>query len=246
MSHGGGFVGFRAQMVRFPEEKFTVACLANLGTINPSRLCGQVADIYLADKLKEPPKEPKKKEEVKAVTLSKKELEDKTGNYQDTKTGSWIVISMKEGKLVMEAWGRKYVLTPVSKTRFQALEAPFDNSLEFLLDDKGRIRKTTLTINDDKINLAKAAKLDPLTPSQLKEYAGEYYNDELQVTYKIAVDKGSLFFKHKNAPDGALKAMDRDKFMRGFNIEFIRDNRKRIKGFVLGAGRVTNIEFVKK
>ncbi len=246
VSHGGGFVGFRAQMVRFPEEKFTVACLANLGSINPSRLCLQVADIYLADKLKEPPKEPKKKKEVKAVTLSKKELEDKTGNYQDTKTGSWIVISMKEGKLVMEAWGRKYVLTPVSKTRFQALEAPFDNSLEFLLDDKGRIRKTTLTINDDKINLAKAAKLDPLTPSQLKEYAGEYYNDELQVTYKIAVDKGSLFFKHKNAPNGALKAMDRDKFMRGFNIEFIRDNRKRIKGFVLGAGRVTNIEFVKK
>ncbi len=248
VSHGGGFVGFRAQMARFPDQKFTVVCLANLGTINPSRLCLQVADIYLTDKLEKAEKVPEKKEKVKAVALSKEELEDKTGNYQDERTGMWTIISMKEGKLVMEAWGRKYALTPVSKTRFQALDASFDNSIEFLPDEKGRIRKAKLTIEEnEKINLVKARTLSPLTPSQLTEYAGEYYNDELPVTYKLAVEKGSLFFKHKNAPEGALKAMDRDKFtMRWFNIEFVRDKRKRIKGFVLGAGRAANIEFVKK
>ncbi|MBA7694305.1 D-aminopeptidase [subsurface metagenome] len=248
VSHGGGFVGFRAQMARFPEQKFTVICLANLGTINPSKLCLQVADIYLADKLKKDVEAPEEKEKVKAVTLSKQELEDKVGNYQDERTGTWIIISMKEGKLVMEAWGRKYDLTPVSKTRFQALDASFDNSIEFLPDDKGKIQKARLTIEGgEEINLVKAPKLSPLTPAQLKEYAGEYYNDELPVTYKLVVEKGSLFFKHKNAPKGALKAMDRDKFtMRWFNIEFVRDKRKRIKGFVLGAGRAANIEFVKK
>jgi CubicO group peptidase (beta-lactamase class C family) len=247
VSHGGGFVGFRAQMVRFPEQKFTVACLANLGSINPSRLCSQVADIYLADELKEPPKEPKKKEKVKAVLLSKKELEDKAGNYQYEKTGSWIVISMKDDQLVLEAWGRKDVLTPLSKMRFQALDAPWDNSIVFIPDDRGRIQKAKLVIDEDEINLLKSSLLGPLPASQLKEYAGEYYNDELPVTYKLALEKGSLFFKHKNAPEGALKAMDRDKFMmRWFNIEFVRDKRKRIKGFVLGAGRAANIEFVKK
>ena len=248
VSHGGGFVGFRAQMARFPEQKFTVVCLANLGTIDPSRLCLQVADIYLADKLEKEVEAPEKKEKVKAVALSKEELEDKTGNYQDEGTGTWTIISMKEGKLVMEAWGRKYDLTPVSKTRFQALDASFDNSIEFFPDEKGRIRKAKLTIEgDEEIDLVKARTLSPLTPAQLTEYAGEYYNDELPVTYKLAVEKGSLFFKHKNAPKGALKAMDHDKFtMRWFNIEFVRDKRKRIKGFVLGAGRAANIEFVKK
>jgi len=248
VSHGGGFVGFRAQMARFPEQKFTVICLANLGTINPSRLCNQVADIYLADKLKKDVEAPEKKEKVKAVALSKDELEDKAGNYLIERTGTWIIISMKEGKLVMEAWGEKYVLTPVSKIRFQALDAPFGNSIEFIPDDKGRIRKATLTIEgEEEINLVKAPKLSPLTPAQLKEYAGDYYNDELPVTYKLAVEKGSLFFKHKNAPKGALKAMDRDKFtMRWFNIEFVRDKRNRITGFVLAAGRAANIDFVKK
>ncbi len=248
VSHGGGFAGFRAQMARFPEQKFTVICLANLGTINPSRLCNQVADIYLADKLKKTEKEPKKKKKIKVVTLSKQELEDKAGNYQDERTGTWTIISLKEGKLVMEAMGRKYDLTPVSKTRFKALDAPLDNFIEFFPDEKGRIRKAKMTMEGrEEINLVKASLLSPLTAVQLKEYAGEYYNDELPVTYKLAVEKGSLFFKHKNAPKGALKAMDRDKFTGPwFNIEFVRDKRKRIKGFVLAAGRAANIEFVKK
>jgi hypothetical protein len=249
VSHGGGFVGFRAQMARFPEQKFTVTCLANLGTINPSKLCLQVADIYLADKLEKEVEASEKKEKVKAVTLSKQELENKVGNYQDERTGTWTIISMKEeGKLEIGGLGKKYVLTPVSKTRFRALDAPFDSSIEFFPDERGRIRKAKVTIEGgEEINLVKARTLSPLTPVQLKEYAGEYYNDELPVTYKLAVEKGSLFFKHKNAPEGALKAMDHDKFtMRWFNIEFVRDKRKRIKGFVLGAGRAANIEFVKK
>ena len=51
VSHGGGFVGFRAEMIRFPEQKFSVIVLANLGVINPSRLARKVADLFLAEKL---------------------------------------------------------------------------------------------------------------------------------------------------------------------------------------------------
>jgi hypothetical protein len=158
-------------MARFPEQKFTVVCLANLGTINPSRLCLQVVDIYLADKLKKASEEPKKKEKVKAVTLSREELEDKVGNYQHERTGTWVVISMKAGKLVREAWGRKDVLTPVSETRFKALDAPSDNSIEFVPDDRGRIQKALLTIEGrEEINLVRSSMLGPLTPSQLEGF----------------------------------------------------------------------------
>jgi hypothetical protein len=61
------------------------------------------------------------------------------------------------------------------------------------------------------------------------------------------VAKDSLIFKHKNAPQDALKHMDRDKFTVGwFDIEFVRNKRKKVTGFVLGAGRAANIEFLKK
>lgn len=245
--HSGGFVGFRAQMVRFPEHKFSVICLANLGNINPSRLCTQVADIYLADEFKKTEEAPKKKKKFEPVTLSREELEEKVGNYQNEKTGEWTIISMKEDKLEIGEGKRKYVLLPVSKTSFRALDAPFDISIDFFPEDKRGIRRAKVTIEGKEINLVKASKLRPLTPSQLEEYAGDYYNDELPATYKLVVEKGSLLFKHKNAPKDALKAMNRDKFtVRWMNIEFIRNKRKKITGLVVGAGRAANIEFIKK
>ncbi len=247
VSHGGSFVGFRAQMVRFPEQKFSVICLANLGTINPSRLCMQIADIYLADEFKEEKKAAEEIKKVKPVKLAKKVLEEKVGNYQDEKTGAWIVISMEEDRLHMEAFGRKNELTAVSKTRFQALKAPFGLSIEFLPAQIGGKEKARLFIQEEEITLAKAPKQEPLTPEQMEEYAGEYFNDELPVTYRLAVENGALHFKHKNAPKEALKAMDRDKFTVGwFNVIFTRDKSDKITGFVLGAGRAANIEFVKK
>ena len=44
VSHGGGFFGFRTEMIRFPEQKFSVICLCNLGSINAAGLARQVAD----------------------------------------------------------------------------------------------------------------------------------------------------------------------------------------------------------
>jgi hypothetical protein len=88
VEHGGAWVGFRAAIVRFPEQKFSVVILANLDAINPSGLAFRVADIYLADLVKAPAKEEAKKtptitvlkmEPVKA--LSAEELKEYAGTY---------------------------------------------------------------------------------------------------------------------------------------------------------------------
>jgi hypothetical protein len=52
VAHGGGFMGFRTEMIRFPEQRFTVICLCNVGVANPGALARQVADLYLADRIK--------------------------------------------------------------------------------------------------------------------------------------------------------------------------------------------------
>jgi CubicO group peptidase (beta-lactamase class C family) len=88
VEHGGAWVGFRAAIVRFPEQKFSVVILANLDAINPSGLAFRVADIYLADIIKAPAKVEAKKtpaisvpkaEPVKA--LSVEELKEYAGTY---------------------------------------------------------------------------------------------------------------------------------------------------------------------
>src|SRR5229473_1621731 len=60
VSHGGSWGGYRAELLRFPEQHFSVACLCNLGSARPSNRAHRVADVYLASLMK--PKEEKKKE----------------------------------------------------------------------------------------------------------------------------------------------------------------------------------------
>jgi hypothetical protein len=57
VSHGGAFVGYRAEMLRFPSERFTVICLCNVSIANPTRLARRVADVLLEDRLG-PPEQP--------------------------------------------------------------------------------------------------------------------------------------------------------------------------------------------
>ena len=47
ISHGGSWGGYRAELLRFPNQRFSVAVLCNLGSIDPSALARRVADIHL-------------------------------------------------------------------------------------------------------------------------------------------------------------------------------------------------------
>lgn len=246
VSHGGAWAGFRSGFVRFPEQKFSVICLTNLSTQNPDALCYQVADIYLADLIKEKPKEEKKK--VEPIALSKRELEDKVGNYQDGRFGIWLSISLKEDKLMLGLMGMELALAPTSQTLFQALDAPANISIEFHADAKGKLTGASLMVaGDERYNLVKAAPLAPLTPAQLKEYAGDYVSEELlNGTYRFVVEKGDLVLKFRSADPAPFKAMSKDHFSQGgIGVAFVRKGGK-VAGFTLNMGRVSGIEFVRK
>jgi CubicO group peptidase (beta-lactamase class C family) len=46
--HGGAWAGYRAQLMRFPEQGTSIVCLCNLGDMDPNELCERVAAIVLA------------------------------------------------------------------------------------------------------------------------------------------------------------------------------------------------------
>ena len=48
VSHGGSFVGFRAELLRFPQQKFTVAIFANRDDADPTTMAYEVADVFLS------------------------------------------------------------------------------------------------------------------------------------------------------------------------------------------------------
>jgi CubicO group peptidase (beta-lactamase class C family) len=52
VEHAGSWGGYRAELLRFPEQHFSVACLCNLASANPSRFAIQTAELFLKDQMK--------------------------------------------------------------------------------------------------------------------------------------------------------------------------------------------------
>jgi len=246
VGHGGSWAGFRAGISRFPEQKFSVICLANLDSINPTDLCLKVADIYLADLIKEPAKA--ETEKTKPFPMSQKELEAKAGNYRDERFGQWIAVTIEKDKLKAALFGREFILTPTGPTTFTALEAPFPATLDFPPAEAGRPATAVFKGRGDATKYIKAAPLKPLTEAQLAGYAGTYASEELLgAAYRFIVEKGALVVSFRSIDPTPLKAMAPDQFMGGFfNLDFVRDKGSKISGFKLSLGRVAGIVFVKE
>jgi len=106
VSHGGAFVGFRADMLRFPEQKFSVICLANLSQFNPSQMARKVADIFLVDHFQEtvPVQKPRPAARKRAVEHWEPETDALLvylGKYfsEELQVAYWI--DLKQGKLYL-------------------------------------------------------------------------------------------------------------------------------------------------
>ena len=58
IGHSGGYLGFKTDMLRFPEQRFSVIILTNFFSMKPWDLARKISDVYLADILVDPgPKE---------------------------------------------------------------------------------------------------------------------------------------------------------------------------------------------
>ena len=51
VSHGGAWAGYRAELMRFPDQRTSLAVLCNQGNANPTRLADRVAEILLESQM---------------------------------------------------------------------------------------------------------------------------------------------------------------------------------------------------
>ena len=85
-----------------------------------------------------------------------------------------------------------------------------------------------------------------LDSARLAEYAGDYRNDEVEVTQTWKMEKGQLAVYAGYRRLGVLEPTYKDGFTRGGSvIEVARDKKGRITGFVLESGRVRHLRFTR-
>jgi len=103
--HGGSWGGYRAELLRFPKQHFSVACLCNVGNANPGDRAEKVAETYLGSLMKEKPakkkemeEEPKHKPEVQQM---EEQLKAYASEYFSEELAAVYRFEVTEGKLRM-------------------------------------------------------------------------------------------------------------------------------------------------
>ena len=88
-------------------------------------------------------------------------------------------------------------------------------------------------------------------PDNLKEYAGEYYSDELSTSYRFVVRGDALIMTHLKLNDIELKRVDKDKFSGSgpetfaFEMTFLKDEKSVVNGFTISNFGVKDLKFEK-
>lgn len=128
VSHGGSWAGYRAELLRFPEQHLSVACLCNLARTNPSLLARRVAEIYLGAQMT-----PAADANVTAAgrrvpsasasswTPAVGELARYAGRYESPELETSYALSVESGKLMLHRRRSPPIaLTPTSTDTFTA------------------------------------------------------------------------------------------------------------------------------
>jgi CubicO group peptidase (beta-lactamase class C family) len=245
ISHGGSFVGFRAEMIRFPEQRFSVIVLANLGSIDPSGLALRVADILLEDILAEKKSPAPKNESPAFVALAEEKLRRLAGTFVD-KEKEHVVRINQTAKGITAVWaGNAIASLPVDENQFISQAPPHRFSLQFSEKD-GSLH---LELAGARPVSEKFIRIPEYKPSkeELAFYSGQYYSPELDVTYSLVLKEGKLCLQHQNpfmnSPKMGMEPVDQAWFtLDWWNIRFeIKEGK--VSAFTISAGRVKNIRF---
>ena len=83
--------------------------------------------------------------------------------------------------------------------------------------------------------------------TDLDAFAGSYSSGELDTVWRLSVEGGKLFIRHRGLPDDPLTATVRDVFsLEGMTLHFVRGTGGGVTGFTLDDGRVRGIAFQKQ
>lgn len=243
--HGGAFVGFRAELLRFPEEKLSIAIFANRGDANPSRMADELADILLKDKLVEEPVAVEEKKQTIDIPKVEFELSQLVGNYE-IQPGVAVKLSQKNDSLnVVQSWNKSsYNIVKVKGNTFQI---PNDEGLSFTFSDlKDDFTQTLTVLQGGREILASRREVFDASSLKLEDYTGSFYSDELDVYYHLTLEGEVLKLRIGDALSGSdCQIIDAEMFSTNLGmLRFTREG-ELISGFELDSGRVKNLKFTK-
>jgi Beta-lactamase len=237
VDHSGDQGGYVVDLMRFPEQHFSVATLCNVSSIDPTEMNRRIADIYLAGELKSVsgPEAP--------VELSQDQLRSKAGIYISEPGDRLLRLQAKDGA----PWADfNYLgsakLESVSETRFvmqHFWRIDFADDSHLVLTSESEEMGTGRPISYRRV-----PAFAPTT-AELRDFTGKYRSPELDLPYFIAVENSQLMLHWPKKQALLLLPVTTDLFVNipGWRIRFTRDKRGHVSGFILNTTRLSNFRF---
>jgi CubicO group peptidase (beta-lactamase class C family) len=247
ISHGGAFVGYRAEMLRFPEQRFSVAVLCNRSDGAPTDKARRVASHFLADHMTAVTA-PGGAEESPAIELSEEQLQEYEGYFWEAAEGFEAETRVIDGSLwAVHSPERRNELAPVAADTFVMQGVGADVVVTFHRKD-GRVVKLTRTINGRPRGEFTPFTRRSVEAGALEAYSGVYFSNELQVWYRLYTDGDELLLRVAGLEPMPLTALFGETFENPDwgSFEFRRDAGGNVTGFKLQSGRVRNLEFKRR
>ncbi|HJO04306.1 MAG TPA: serine hydrolase domain-containing protein [Acidobacteriota bacterium] len=203
--YSGGWVGFMSYMIRLPEQRFAVVCLCNVNAVRPYHLARDVVDIYLGETLPEP------KRFVAPATgatarVSPARLRQWAGFYENRALNQvWRVVSGSEGLTIEDDYST-YDAVAAGGDEFHSTNTRYLIRFLFSQDpgDQARLRieRTGLDhyLEPRDGGVLELTRLEPMTlaESDVDQYLGRYWSEEIDVAYQLIEDDDVLFMRHEN------------------------------------------------
>ena len=238
--HGGAWAGYRAELLRFPDQRTSIACLCNRGDADPSDFADKVADILLSASL-----QPRAAVAANggtaaaSISLPREVLATRAGVWLSPRTRDIYVLEARDSTLQLMLGPRGRPLTALASDRFQLgpYTLIFEDAPKPLLrvEREGRVDDTY-------------ARLPAFTPDSagVGAYAGLWYSEELDASWRLVPKGNALSIEVRNRALMTARAVSRDLFSAGqTHLTFSRDARGALAGFTVNAGRVRGIGFTR-
>ena len=233
VSHPGSLPGYRSEMIRFPSQHLTVACLCNRADEESPLLARRIADIYLEDKLRPMPGAA----DLDYATSGFPELDGVWESAQGWILRAWsstdaLWIELPEGEFKLYPLNQRQLFVDTGTNRLVLTK--FSRGAIALAWD--RFPRTVY-------RRLEGASPDPADPTP---YIGDYVSGDAAARYKVFLDSGRLWIAGAAAWNIAVNPVGADRFLAGqWTLHFTRDAGGRVLGMQLHGPRLWNLWFDK-
>lgn len=249
--HGGAFAGFRAELIRFPEHRLSVIFLGNRADVDPSRTAFQIADMLLQDEFEKhedvrptgnvtPPEV-----SINAISLTTDQLKVFEGDYWGNDDKISRKLEVRNDTLnYVRGNGPASKMIPVAHNKFQwssrgeIITITFDSS-------KKPTKFTFGSAGEPDSEFKVYTPVASFSKSDLRTYAGDYYNSDLDKFYSLRIEENGLILYINGSRIAPLYPLMKNILTNPRQMNLVMQFNKTREEFELSIARIDNLKFVK-